>query len=269
MNELEAKVIEIDRSTESIGHSIEVQSLGGDLFQAVNQQVPFGSTCTPVVCNPQMDTHLLFTYCHWICDEGLRVPMDVKILLASGAGATLVRATLPYAHSESFSVKNLLGITDFQGVCFAWTQPQGDSKGFRVKNRRLAPIYFAFYEETKSGKKLDCVHCSPSRSNYGRERVFWVPEEGSSVTAIVCAPLDAYQSRVARLAYTFGLKAEGTPWQFAHREVSFTPSLWVNLGELFEISFKGDCAYHLSIQGPKGKGWMMTQTPHDLNIHHL
>lgn len=269
MNRFEAKVLEIDRPAGGIGHPVEVQSLGGNLFKAVSQRVPLGSTCTPVVCSHEMDTHLLFTYCHRTCDETLRVPMDVKILLAGGASATLIHATLPYAHSESFSVKRLLGVNDFRGVCFAWSQRPGDSKGFRIKNRRLAPIYFAFYEDSRSGKQLDCVHCSPSRSNYGRERVFWVPEEGASITAIVCAPLDAYQSRAPRLTYTFGLREEGTPWRYAHREVSFTPSLWVNLGELLEASFKGNCAYHLSIQGPKGKGWIMTQTSQDFNLHHL
>jgi hypothetical protein len=216
---------------------VHVEPLGGDIVRAVNDHVRWASGCMPVFADADFDTHVLFTYCHRVCDDSLRAPMELTLLFVDAQGATKVETTLEYSQSRRFSVRELVGRKPFRGVCFAWTQPHGHPEGFKVGNSRLAPIFYAFYQSDRIGR-LDCVHSSPSRSNYFRERIFWIPEDGATVTAIVCAPLDAYRSKPPSLTYTFGLKEEGGEWRYATRQVPFQPTLWVDLGELFGTRFR-------------------------------
>lgn len=250
-------------------HRIEVESLGGDLFQAVSRHVPRGSSCLPVVCADGFDTHLLCTYCHAICDETFREPMLFHAMVLGAGSAHLVRVRLPYQQSQCLSLKPLLNQSDLRGVCFAWTEREGHPAGFCVDHHRLAPIFYAYYQSRRIRRTLDCVHSSASRNNYARERIFWVPKDGARVTAIVCAPWDAYQHRPTRLTYTFGLKEGSAPWRYVTQAVAFVPSLWVDLGELFEVEFKTSSRYLYFVRGPKGKGWLLTQTTDDFNLHHL
>ena len=247
---------------------VRVQSLGADIVRAVNTHVTWASGCMPVFANDDFDTHLLFTYCHRVCDDDLRAAMELMLLLVDDREAVRVDARLEYSQSRRLSVRDLVRGRSFRGVCFAWSQPEGRPQGFKVGNSRLAPIFYAFYQSDRIGR-LDCVHSSPSRSNYLRERIFWVPEDAARVTGIVCAPLDAYESRPSRLTYTFGLKEEGAEWRYVTRRVPFQPTLWVDLGELFQTRFKAATPYMYSVQGAKGKGWLMTETETDFNLHHL
>lgn len=255
------EIVQLDR--------IQVTPLGKDIIQAVNKHVPRASSCVPVCCTDQIDTHLLFTYCHKICDESFRDTMVLKALVVEEASSTMIQLTLPYNQSESISLKRLLKKFPLRGICFVWSEREEDPKGFRIQHRRLAPVFYTYYQGFQTGQTLDYVHSSPAMSNYERQRIFWVPQEGAQVTGIVCAPLDAYQNKVSRLTYTFGLKEEGTSWEYAVKEVPFTPTVWVNLGELFGKKFKSSSTYFYRVKGPKGKGWILIQTDHDFNLHHL
>ncbi len=269
MDASQTHLLERDRRP-AVMDRIQVESLGRDIVGAVRRHVAEASVCIPVICTLHFDTHLLFTYCHKLCDESFREPILLKVMVVDDGSATLIRAEIPYNQSECLSLRRLLNKDDFLGVCFAWTERMEDSKGFRVGHKRLTPIFYAFYQQNSgAGQKLDLVHSSPSRSSYEKTRLFWVPQDGTQVTGIVCAPLDAYQNRASRLTYTFGIKEEGGSWRHAKKEIPFSPTLWVNLGELFDMEFKTSSTYLYSVRGPKGKGWLLLQTVDDFNLHHL
>jgi hypothetical protein len=248
-------------------HSVRVEALGGDIVRAVNQHVNWASGSMPVLVDDDYETHLLFTYCHRLCDDTLRIPMELNLLLANERTASKITTVLEYSQSRRLSVGELLGTRDFKGVCFAWTE-RPTAGGFCIGHKRLAPVFYAFYQNARTGR-LDCVHSSPSRSNYQRERIFWVPEDGARVTGIACAPLDAYESHPEKLSYTFGLKEGEGRWRHATMMVPFQPTLWIDVGDLFETRFKVGRGYTYSIEGAKGKGWLMTETSSDFNLHHL
>jgi hypothetical protein len=249
--------------------SWEVQSVRTDIVRAVNAHVREASVCTPVFSTADYDTHLLFTYCHRFFEESRHRPMVVQAMLVGAGSATLARTTLAYDESRSLSVRDVIGPSDFQGACFAWSQPEGEPGGFRVKNHRLAPIFYAFYQGRGGKRSLDCVHSSPARSNYRRERIVWVPESGARVTSIVCAPLDAYRAHAGRLHYRFGLKEGDREWRYVSQSSPFTPTMHVDLGAAFGVEFTPASAYYVSVEGPKGKGWLLIEGHHDFNLHHL
>ena len=254
-------VLETDR--------IQVEPMGSDIQDVVKKHVSCASSCAPVFCSPFVDTHLLFTYCHKICDESFHDTMILKALVVEEASATMIQIRLPYNQSEHISLRQLSRKLNMRGVCFAWTEREGDPMGFRIKYQRLAPIFYAFYSSSETGQTLDFTHSNPVHSSYVRERHFLVPHDGTQVTAIVCAPLDAYQNKASQLPYTFGLREKGTSWRYITQEIPFAPTLWVNLGELFNMTFKVSSIYSYWVRGPKGKGWLLTQTSHDFNLHHL
>lgn len=270
MNRIQGEeFLALEPTQERRAREIRIEPLGGDIVQVVNRWVPWGSGAMPVLATPEFDTHLLVTYCHRICNDAFREPMNLSLLLVEKGSATLVRTQLPYNHSESFSVRALLGSQDFRGVCFAWTEAPGNPWAFSVQNRRLAPIFYAFYENTQTRRKVDCVHSSPSRSNYVLERVFWVPQAEAEVFGIVCAPLDAYRYRASHLKYELGLREGNAPWRRLTKEVPFTPVVWIDLAAGFGIRWKASVPYLYSVQGPKGKGWLFIRTPEDFNLHHM
>src|SRR5687768_15033025 len=136
---------------------LRVQSLGGDFVRAVNKHVDWASGCMPVFADEEYDTQLLFTYCHRVCDDALRDPMQLNLLLVDQHGVTKVETTLRYSQSRRVSVREVLGKTAaFRGVCFAWTKREGSAEGFRIGNSRLAPVFYAFYTNDRIGR-LDCV----------------------------------------------------------------------------------------------------------------
>ena len=116
-----------------------------DILNSVGKQVSWASSCVPVWCAPDKDTRLLFTYCHKLCDESFRDPMILKGVVVEEGSATTFQIRLPYNHSETVSLKALLKKEEVRGACFAWTEKEGDSGGFRIKHQRLGPIFYAFY----------------------------------------------------------------------------------------------------------------------------
>lgn len=248
--------------------AFDVEPMGSDILRCVKEQVSRASSCIPAICTESIDTQLLFAYCHRICDESMRETMHLKVMVVEEAFATLVRIPLSYNQSAQLSLRDLLQ-RKMRGVCFAWTEKEGEPGGFRINAVRLAPIFYAFYLSSETGRTLDCLHSSPSQSSTVRERYFWVPEAGTDVTGIVCAPLDAYHRRPSHLTYTFGLKEEGKGWRHETRKIPFVPAYWVKLNDLFQTAFEPSLHYVYRIKGPKGKGWLLTQTPSDFNLHHL
>ena len=253
----------------SQANRVQVIQMGPSIQPIVRRHVIEASSCVPIFCTPHEDTHLLFTYSQKICDESFRETMVLKMMVVEETSATMIQTGLSYNQSERISMKEFLKRENVRGVCFAWGEREGDPKGFQFKHKRLTPIFHAFYVSSKTGKMLDCVHSSRCHSGTFRERHFWVPEDGTQVTGIVCAPLDAYQNKVSRLTYTFGLREGEASWKYVTQEIPFTPTRWVHLNELFGTDFKSSSIYTYSVSGPKGKGWLLTRTPYDFNFHHL
>jgi len=253
-----------------MAHSIRQDGSDRDVLKAFNEHVIWGATCLPVFCNDTYDTSLFFTYCHRVVDDTLRVPMVLKLLIVGDGISRRFSLVLPYSHSECISIRDLMGsVPEFKGTCFAWSEKEGDRAGFTFADRRLAVAFFAYYTSLVTGARIDCIHASPAHSSYYRQRPLLVAERGDKVTAIVCAPVDAYRNKPAELTYTFGLQRANAARQHRKVVIPFSSTLWVDLGELFDVEFEPDVPYMYGVEGPKGKGWLLIETARDFNLHHL
>jgi hypothetical protein len=251
------------------GHDIRREGSDSDICRAFNEHVSSAATCVPVFCNDVYDTNLAFTYCHRVVDENLRDEMRLRLMVLGEGVAHRYSVGLSYSDCEYVSLKSLLGVGSFKGVCFAWSEHERDGSGFTAGDVRLAVAFYAYYVREGDVTTIDYVHASPGVSNYYRQRPFLVSGPGDTVSGIVCAPIDAYRNTPARLAYTFGLQAPNSG--VVHRKVNvpFTPALWVDLGELFGMEFEPNVPYTYGVEGPKGKGWLLIETARDFNLHHL